>query len=223
LVLSPARIGCCDPGNTELDLSSSALTALSTSHCGICPALASPTGGPTSLCDDRQLKDLGSNQKVCASRVTGVATSSAGRFVVKATQHADLKSAADAERLTDDLVVVTSAEGRANKESWRKLLDENKDVAWAQPVLVDDDGHERYPTGELTVRFDEPPTDKELEIFARSRNLRTARRNAYQPAQVVLVPAEPRAVFLPELCDELERIPGVTRAWLNSLSHYTRT
>jgi hypothetical protein len=143
--------------------------------------------------------------------------------VVKATQHADLSSAADTERLTDDLVVVTTPEGRAIKESWRKLLDDNEDVAWAQPVLVDDDGHERYPTGELTVRFDEPPTDNQLQTFARSRHLRATRRNAYQPAQVVLVPEKPRAVFLPELCDELERIPGVTRAWLNSLSHYTRT
>jgi hypothetical protein len=152
-----------------------------------------------------------------------VAAFSAGRFVVKAAEHADVKSAAGTERLTDDLVVVTAPEGRANKESWRKLLGENKDVAWAQPVLVDDAGHERYPTGELTVRFDEPPTDEELETFARSHHLRTARRTAYQPAQVVLVPEQPRAVFLPELCDELARVPGVTRAWPNALSHYTRT
>ncbi len=55
-----------------------------------------------------------------------------------------------------------------------EALDENKDVVWAQPVLVDDDGHERYPTGELTVRFDEPPTDKECILFAQSRKLRTA-------------------------------------------------
>lgn len=152
-----------------------------------------------------------------------MAASTAGRFVVKAMAHADLKSVAETERLTDDLVVVTTPQRRANKESWRKLLDENQDVDWAQPVLVDDDGHERYPTGELTVRFDEPPTDEQLQTFAESRSLRTARRNAYQPAQVVLVPAEPRGTFLPELCAELERTPGVTRAWLNSLSHYTRT
>src|SRR5262245_66231241 len=87
--------------------------------------------------------------------------------------HADLKSVAETERLTDDLVVVTTPQRRANKESWRKLLDENQDVDWAQPVLVDDDGHERYPTGELTVRFDEPPTDEQLQTFAESRSLRT--------------------------------------------------
>jgi hypothetical protein len=147
---------------------------------------------------------------------------STGRFVVKAPQHADLESATGAERLTDDLLVITAPDGRANKESWRKLLDEHEDAAWAQPVLVDDEGHERYPTGELTLRFDEPPTDEELRAFAHSRHLRTARRNTYQPAQVVLVPEQPRAVFLPELCDELERVPGVARAWLNTLSHYTR-
>ena len=154
-----------------------------------------------------------------------MAASSAGRFVVKATQHADLRSAAGPERLTDDLVVVTTAERRANKESWRKLLDENKDVAWAQQVLVDGDGHERYPTGELTVRFDEPPTDKELAASSPGPAIcGPPQRNAYQPAQVVLVPEEPRAVFLPELCDELERIPGVTRVWLQLVvSLHTRT
>jgi hypothetical protein len=154
--------------------------------------------------------------------VADVMAFSTGRFVVKAPQHADLESATGAERLTDDLLVITAPDGRANKESWRKLLDEHEDVAWAQPVLVDDEGHERYPTGELTLRFDEPPTDEELRAFARSCHLRTARRNTYQPAQIVLVPEQPRAVFLPQLCEELERVPGVARAWLNTVSHYTR-
>ena len=142
---------------------------------------------------------------------------------MKAGRRTDSESVAGAEHLTDDLVVVTAPGGQTHKEAWRKLLDEHDDVAWVQPVLVDDDGHERYPTGELTLRFDEPPTDDELDEFARARHLRTARRNEYQPAQVVLAPEQPRDVYLPDLCEELGREQGVARAWLNTMSHYTRT
>ncbi len=143
--------------------------------------------------------------------------------MIKTTQHAGGESASGSERLTDDLIVVTAPDGRTDRESWQRLLDERDDADWIQPVLVDDQGHERFPTGELTLRFDEPPTDEELQAFARSRQLRPARRNNYQPAQVVLVPDRPRDVYLPELCAELEREPGVARAWPNTLSHFTRS
>jgi hypothetical protein len=149
-------------------------------------------------------------------------SSGSGRFVVKTAKRADDASASDAEQLTDELVVVTAPNGRTDKESWQRLLGERDDADWIQPVLVDDDGNERFPTGELTLRFEEPPTDDELQAFARSRHLRPQRRNTYQPAQVVLVPDRPRDVYLPELCAELERAPGVARAWPNTLSHYSR-
>lgn len=129
---------------------------------------------------------------------------------------------AKAERLSDDAVVVPAPGGRATKEAWRQVVDKYGEAAWVQPVLTDEGGHERYPTGDLTVRFGKRLSDEEVRDFARDRSLRVERRNVYQPAQVVLVPERPREVYLPELCELLQREPVVARAWLNTKSRYTR-
>jgi hypothetical protein len=146
----------------------------------------------------------------------------ADRFVIKSEPRESFEGTSDVERLSDDVVVIPAPGGRATKETWQQMVNEHGEAAWIQPVITDDLGHERFPTGELTVRFDKPLSDKEVQVFARERGLKIERRNTYQPEQVVLVPERPRDVYLPELCEELEREPEVARAWLNTLSRYTR-
>lgn len=146
----------------------------------------------------------------------------AGRFVIKSGLRESVEDTSEVERLSDDVVVIPAPGGRATKETWQQMVNEHGEAAWIQPVITDDLGHERFPTGELTVRFDKRPSDEEVQAFARDRGLRVERRNTYQPEQVVLVPERPRDVYLPELCEELEREPEVARAWLNTLSRYTR-
>ena len=90
------------------------------------------------------------------------------------------------------------------------------------PVLRDRDGVVHYPTGEVTVRFDEAPSDTALDAFARAHRLRLSRRNALEARQAVFEPAATPADYLPDLVARLAKAPGVARAWANTASPYTR-
>ena len=86
------------------------------------------------------------------------------------------------------------------------------------PVLRDRDGVAHYPTGEVPVRFAEPPTDEALRVFAKSQRVTLARRNALERRQATFAPAAPE--WLPDLVDRLAAAPGVARAWAVTLSRY---
>lgn len=90
------------------------------------------------------------------------------------------------------------------------------------PVLYDRDGAAHYPTGEVTVRFTDAPSDSDLARFCDSNRLRLLRRNAFVAAQVVCAPASATSDFLPDLVAHVASQPGVHRAWANTLSAYRR-
>lgn len=91
------------------------------------------------------------------------------------------------------------------------------------PVLYDRDGAQHFPTGEVTVRFAEAPSDAELARFCEVQRLRLLRRNTFVAAQAVCAPASPSTDFLPKLVARVAAQPGVHRAWANTLSAYRRT
>jgi hypothetical protein len=144
--------------------------------------------------------------------------SSRSRFVVKGA-----RDQAGVEPLGGDRGVVTTSADADPKVSWRRLVTGSGRPEWAAPVIEDEAGNESYPTGEVTVRFVTPPTDEQLEQLASEHGLRPARRNRYVPAQVAFAPAQPREVYLPELCEQLATTDGVASAWVNTTSAYRRT
>jgi hypothetical protein len=95
-------------------------------------------------------------------------------------------------------------------------------VDWAAPVLVDESGSERLPTGEVTVRFARDPSDNELAEFGRRHGLVLHARNEFVPRQAVFLPSERRGTYLPDLCDALASEQDVKEAWPNTLSRYRR-
>jgi hypothetical protein len=94
--------------------------------------------------------------------------------------------------------------------------------ATVQPVLLDESGHEQYPTGEISVRFLDAASDQQLKQFAESYGLRLHRRNEYVPEQAVFTPLEPVRRYLPDLVREVASNDGVRAAWANTLAHYRR-
>ena len=88
------------------------------------------------------------------------------------------------------------------------------------PLLRDRDGVAHYPTGEVTVRFVQAPTDDALGAFAKAHRVTLARRNALEPRQAVFAPAAHE--WLPDLVDRLAAAPGVARAWPVTVSRYER-
>jgi hypothetical protein len=79
-----------------------------------------------------------------------------------------------------------------------------------------------FPTGEVSVRFNEPPSESELDQFAARFELRFVKGNEFVPAQIVFVRAHPMEVFLPELIERLARSDAVRAAWAITVSRYRR-
>ena len=88
------------------------------------------------------------------------------------------------------------------------------------PLLRDRDGVAHYPTGEVTVRFAQAPTDDAIRAFAKVQRVTLARRNALEPRQAVFAPAMHE--WLPDVVDRLASAPGVARAWPVTVSRYER-
>jgi hypothetical protein len=99
------------------------------------------------------------------------------------------------------------------------LLGERANV---QPVLLDESGHEQYPTGDISVRFLYATSDQQLKRFAETYGLRLRKRNEFVPEQAVFIPLEPGRHFLPDLVRKIASDGSVQAAWANTLARYQR-
>ncbi|MGH9132762.1 MAG: hypothetical protein ACRDZZ_02410 [Ilumatobacteraceae bacterium] len=118
----------------------------------------------------------------------------------------------------DTDVVLVPEHSRAGWEDVAELTG----APWVAPVLVDASDRESYPTGEVVVRFAEPPSDAELRRIERAEQVRAVRRNSYVASQVVFAPAQPEGMYLPDLCARLEQRHDVASVWLSTKSRYTK-
>ena len=109
----------------------------------------------------------------------------------------------------------------SSSAGWRDVA-EATGAPWVAPVLVDGSDNESYPTGEVTVRFNQAPSASDLERFEKDAGLRLVRRNEYVDTQVVLAPIDPDQIYLPDLCAELQRRDDVAVAWLSTRSRYSK-
>jgi hypothetical protein len=108
------------------------------------------------------------------------------------------------------------------KAAWqliRKKLGEQEIV---HPVLLDESGYHQYPTGEISVRFESPPSDAQLKRFAASHQLRLHSRNEFMPQQAIFTPLKPNEQYIPELVQEVAHTKNIRQAWANTLSRFTR-
>lgn len=108
---------------------------------------------------------------------------------------------------------------RFNWQAIRDLVGENVGV---HPVLVDSGGGSHYPTGRITVRFQHPPDEAEVEQFAQAHNLDTRGQNKFIPSQFVFEPRESSKRYLPDVLDQVRAEGSVKAAWADTLSQYER-
>ena len=118
------------------------------------------------------------------------------------------------------LVQLSGSEPADAKAVWAKL---QKQVGNAEvdPVLLDETGEPHFPTGEVTVRFKEPPSDAFLSGFADKHGLKVRSRNEFVPAQVAFQVT--RRSYLPELIESLKPAENVASVWANTKSRYRRS
>jgi hypothetical protein len=105
------------------------------------------------------------------------------------------------------------------KAAWENVKEKVGEIE-VDPILLDESGEPHYPTGEVTVRFKEPPTEAFLSNFAEKYGLKVRSRNKYVPAQVAFTVAGQR--YLPELVEQLKQADNAVSAWANTLSRYRR-
>jgi hypothetical protein len=108
---------------------------------------------------------------------------------------------------------------RYNWQAIRDLVGENVGV---HPVLLDSGGGSHYPTGRITVRFQSPPNEAEVEQFARTHNLETKSKNKFIPSQFIFEPRESAKRYLPDVLDQVRAEGSVKAAWADTLSQYER-
>lgn len=108
---------------------------------------------------------------------------------------------------------------RYNWQTIRNLVGEDVGV---HPVLLDPGGGSHYPTGRITVRFQRPPNEAEVEQFARAHNLETKGKNKFIPSQFIFEPNESAKRYLPDVLDQVRAEGSVKAAWADTLSHYER-
>jgi hypothetical protein len=123
---------------------------------------------------------------------------------------------------TEPLHVLTLATPQPAADAWAAVQKALGGKHAAYPVLIDSDGAPHYPTGDITVRFEQTPSAGDVKAFGDAHGLKLARANELAPKQFVYAPVAPAAEFLPDLVARLASQPGVRSAWANTLSVYRR-
>lgn len=131
--------------------------------------------------------------------------------------------AGSTERGDDDrATVIEDASQDDPRATWSRLLDRFPDADWVSPLVLDEADEQHLPTGDVTVRFRQPPSDEELERFAGTHRLELRRRNEFVPVQASFRPRDLRRTYLPDLVTQLVAEGDVSKAWLNTRSRYRR-
>ena len=124
--------------------------------------------------------------------------------------------------LDDETFIVESPSSDDPRSTWQLLVDRFGSATFVSPVVVDDGSVPSYPTGDVTVRFQKPISDTDLEAFAASNGLELKGRNEFVAEQASFRPQDRRGTYLPDLVEQLEADDSVGAAWLNTRSIYKR-
>lgn len=123
---------------------------------------------------------------------------------------------------TDAFLLHSTKKSTNSKTVWLGIRDAVGPAVIIQPVLLDEQHKPHYPTGEISVRFNETLSDEELMQFAAKHRLRLRARNEFVPQQAVFELSDPAQTYLPEVVEELTQTQQTKEVWANTLSHYER-
>jgi len=121
-----------------------------------------------------------------------------------------------------ELLLLRPNDPASPRQVWEQILRSSGAVEWAAPLMVDETGQPHFPTGEISVRFEQPPSEQDLAKFGTTHGLEPRRRNEYVAEQVSFLPREPRQTYVPDVLQALDQDEEVQAAWANTLSRYRR-
>jgi hypothetical protein len=120
-------------------------------------------------------------------------------------------------------VVYLDKPARSPRQGWEALKKQLGAGFLVVPVMDDEDGAVRYPTGLVTVRFCAPVSDADMEAFAHAHALDVVKRARFTRVQVLFRPAAIGEQFLPDVSEKLSASPAADAVWLDAESAYTRS
>lgn len=91
------------------------------------------------------------------------------------------------------------------------------------PAMVDDDGCYRYPTGLLSLRFDNDASEQKLQNVAHTYGLEFVGRAKFTKQQALFKPAAGSDVFLPDVSGKIEDDKQVEAVWFDAESAFVRS
>ena len=91
------------------------------------------------------------------------------------------------------------------------------------PAMVDDDGCYRYPTGLLSLRFDNDASEQKLQNVAHTYGLEFVGRAKFTRQQALFKPAAGSDVFLPDVSGKIEDDKQVEAVWFDAESAFVRS
>ena len=91
------------------------------------------------------------------------------------------------------------------------------------PAMVDDDGCYRYPTGLLSLRFDNDASEQKLQNVASTYGLEFVGRAKFTRQQALFKPAAGSDVFLPDVSGKIEDAKQVEAVWFDAESAFVRS
>jgi hypothetical protein len=109
------------------------------------------------------------------------------------------------------------------REGWRKLHRLLGADYVVLPTIVDDGGHYRYPTGLLSLRFDDDASEQALQTVADAYNLEFVGRAKFTKQQALFKPAVGSDVFLPDVSGKIEGDEHIEAVWFDAESAFIRS
>lgn len=109
------------------------------------------------------------------------------------------------------------------REGWRSLHRRLGADYVVLPTIVDDAGHYRYPTGLLSLRFEDDASEQALQNVADAYNLEFVGRAKFTKQQALFKPAAGSDVFLPDVSGKIEGDAHIEAVWFDAESAFSRS
>ncbi len=120
-------------------------------------------------------------------------------------------------------VVKLNKSPKTAREGWRNLHRLLGPDFVVLPAMIDDRGHYRYPTGLLSLRFDNDASEQKLHSVASAYGLEFVGRAKFTRQQALFKPAAGSDVFLPDVSGKIEDDAQIEAVWFDAESAFTRS
>jgi hypothetical protein len=124
---------------------------------------------------------------------------------------------------TPGWVVKLNKPPRSARQGWRnlhRLLGSDYVVV---PAIVDEAGRYRYPTGLLSLRFEDDASEQKLQSVASAYGLEFVGRAKFTKQQALFKPAAGSDVFLPDVSGKIRNDEHVESVWFDAEAAFTRS